>query len=309
MTVLEELRGYLAAHCPADSAQTAVPGLVLYRSAAPAAVRVPSLYTPMFCVIAQGTKEVVLQGEVFAYGAGQYLISSVDLPVFTAVREASPERPYLAMSWALNPGLLASAFTELPSAPEPALRGLAVTALPHELLHAVLRLVRLLDRPDEVSYLFPLLEREIAYRLLTGEQGAMLRQAAMEGSPTRGVMRAIAFLRRHYAEPFNMRELLRAAGMSAPSLYRHFKAVTAMSPLQYQKQLRLGEARRMLLSGVGVGDAGFRSGYGSLSQFSREYGRQFGAPPRSHKAAVVRVNGQLPLRRSRPAPPHPPAQA
>ncbi len=281
MAVMDDLRNRIDGHCVAATTETAVPGLVLYRSRAAATVPMPGLYTPMLCVIAQGTKQIFLQGESFVYGPGRYLLSSVDLPVSAAVREASAQEPYLALSWALDAGLLTQVRAELPHSilPERTLRGLAVTTLPPELLDAVLRLVHLLDRQHEIPHLLPLLAREIAYRLLTGERAAMLLQAAMEGSPTQGVVRAIAWIRRHYAEPFCMRALLRAASMSAPSLYRHFKAVTAMSPLQYQKQLRLAEARWKLAGGLGAGDAGFSVGYGSPSQFSREYKRQFGAPP------------------------------
>ena len=283
MTVLEELQRQISTHCSAATTATAIPGLSLHRCCVANTTPTQVIYTPMLFVIAQGRKEVVLAGETFRYDAESYLITSVDLPVRAAICRASPEQPYLALSLTLDLQLLSEILAELPPAAHRGAvpRGLAVTRVTPELLEALTRLLRLLGEPAGIAFLAPLVQREILYRLLTGPQGTMLQQSAQQGSQTQQVIRALNWLRQHYAEPFRIGELLELTRMSAPSLYRHFKAVAGMSPLQYQKQIRLQEARRMLASqGLDASTAGFAVGYESPSQFSREYTRQFGAPPR-----------------------------
>lgn len=290
MNSLQELRHGIAAHCTAPSTPTSIPGLTLLRSFTRTAAPVQVIYTPMICVIAQGRKRVLLAGKMLEYDAAKYLISSVHLPVRGLISEASSQHPYLALSLALDQELLTSLTLDQPldrtrRTLHPAL---AVTEINGDLLEAFVRLLRLLDHPSDIAALAPLAIREIHYRLLCGDRRVMLQQISMHGSRTRQVVRAIDWIRRHYARPFRMRELLDVANMSAPSLHRHFKALTAMTPLQYQKQIRLSEARRLLASRQqDAASVGFSVGYGSPSQFSREYARQFGAPPRQHAAHIL----------------------
>lgn len=283
MEMLEEMQGLIARHSNGERTETAIPGLRLLRSECVSPCEVQVVYTPMVCVIAQGRKRVRVGGAVLEYDAAKYLISSVDLPVSGSVTEATEERPYLALSLALDPKALAATLLELPKERREAAptRGIAVGRPAPELLEAMVRLLRLLDRPEEILPLAPLTVREILYRLLRGDQAAPLRQIAMQQSRTAQVVRAIDWIRQNYAKPLHLDALAREANMSPASLYRHFKAVTAMSPLQYQKQIRLGEARQILVSArEDAAAAGFAVGYGSPSQFSREYHRLFGAPPR-----------------------------
>ena len=257
------------------------PRLALYRVTAPEPW-LSMVYDPALVPVAQGAKQVMLGGTLHRYDESSYLLSAFDLPAHCRVIEASPERPYLCVKLCLDMDalreLLAGAPQVLPAAGHGP--GMAVSPLDGDLLDAVLRLVRLLDRPQDLAVLGPLTEREILYRLLTGPQGGRLRERALAGSRSQQVARAIDWLRRHYQQPLRIGELAAEVAMSASSLHHHFRAVTAMSPLQYQKQLRLQEARRLLMAEAGdVASVAHRVGYESPSQFSREYSRQFGAPP------------------------------
>jgi AraC-like DNA-binding protein len=267
---------------------TAVPALSLSRVSAPSDL-VALVYEPSVCVVAQGAKEVLLADEPYRLDPAQLLLVSVDLPVAARVVEASPGRPYLAVRLALDPAvvgeLLADGMTVPPLGPPE--RGLAVTPVEPPLLDAVTRLVALLDTPQDVAPLAPLVLREITYRLLTGPQGARLRQIVSNGAPAQRIARAIRWLKDHFADPLRIESLARHVRMSPSAFHLHFKSVTAMSPLQYQKRLRLQEARRLLLGeGLDAAEAAFRVGYESPSQFSREYRRMFGAPPRRDVAAL-----------------------
>lgn len=291
MDALRELQLQIGRHCRGSQTETAVPGLTLLRSDTVISTPVQLVYRPMVCVIAQGRKQVMLNAETFRYDAAKYLISSVDLPVSSRVVKATPQCPYLALSLALDLEVLSTVFLEMAAEPPQTEipRALAVTRVTPELLDGFVRLLRLLDRPVEIAPLAPLIVREILYRLLRGEQGVMLRQIALRESRTQQVVRAINWIRQNYAKPFRISALVRVSNMSAPSLHRHFKAVTAMSPLQYQKQIRLQEARRILVSErQDAASAGFSVGYGSPSQFSREYCRLFGAPPRQDAERLLR---------------------
>ncbi|GAA3268114.1 hypothetical protein GCM10020258_39100 [Sphingomonas yabuuchiae] len=217
------------------------------------------------------------------YDAAHYLLVSVDLPLVGHVLDASPERPYLCCKIDLDAAMLADLMASEGG-------GVARTALPvlgvypgdPDLIGAACRLVGLLDRPDTIRALAPLIEREILYRLLTGPHGPMLRHVATAGSHLNQVSRAIAAIRRRFDAPIRIDDVAAEAGMSASSLHAHFKAITRMTPLEYQKQLRLQEARRLMLTeGATASTAGFAVGYESPSQFSREYRRLFGAPPRA----------------------------
>jgi AraC-like DNA-binding protein len=251
------------------------------------------------CAIAQGAKEVLLGNEPYRYGPAQWLLASVDLPAAARVVEASPGRPCLVARISLDPAtvgeLLADGATVPPLGRSSSLpvRGLAVVPAELPLLDAVTRLVTLLDSPQHILPLAPLVVREITYRVLTGPEGARLRQIASAGAPAYRIARAIRWLKDHFADPLRIEALAKHARMSPSALHLHFKNVTAISPLQYQKRLRLQEARRLMLcEGLDAAEAAFRVGYESPSQFSREYRRMFGAPPRQNVAAI-RVEPQL----------------
>lgn len=273
----------------ADGAyEPAVPALKLSRLSAPSDL-VAVVYEPCLCVVAQGAKEVLLADETYRLDPAQSLLVSVDLPVDARVVEATPDRAYLGLRIALDPAgvgeLLAESMTAPP--PGPPARGLAVTPVEPALLDAVTRLVALLDSPQDVVPLAPLILREITYRVLTGLQGARLRQIASAGAPAQRIARAIRWLKDHFAQPLRIESLAQRVGMSPSAFHLHFKGVTALSPLQYQKRLRLQEARGLMLGeGVEAAEAAFRVGYESPSQFSREYRRMFGAPPRQDVTAL-----------------------
>jgi AraC-like DNA-binding protein len=265
---------------------TAVPELELFRSSGPS-LPTAVLYEPSLCLIAQGSKEVRLGDEVYRYDPAHFLLVSVDLPVCGCVTTATAGEPYLGLRVTLDPatvGELLADGAETPAAPA---RGLAVSEIDPPLLDAVLRLVELADAPHDVPVLAPLVLREITYRLLTGGQGPRLRQIAAAGGPTQRITRAIRWLRDHFAEPLSVTELARQVRLSPSAFHQHFKTVTALSPLQYQKRLRLQEARRLMLGeGLDAAEAAYRVGYESPSQFSREYRRLFGTPPRRDVAAL-----------------------
>ena len=243
----------------------------------------PSLPQPALCVLAQGRKEVRLADEDFAYDPLNYLVVSVSMPISGRVVEISPERPVLALRLDIDPVEITTLISEagpigVPS--RPGGRGLYVEPIDQLMLDALLRLTRLLDTPKDIAMLAPLIRREILYRLLRSPQGYRLHEIATENSQTHRVSRAVAWLNGHFAQPLRIDNLAREANLSVSTLHHRFKAMTAMSPLQYQKQLRLNEARRLMLSeGLDASAAGYRVGYESPSQFSREYRRQFGAPP------------------------------
>ena len=260
-----------------------IPGLMLIRIDQPF-LNTCSVYEPCVAVIVQGSKRVTLGDETLCYGEDRYLITSMDLPVRSAVVEASAERPYLGVALRLDWREIASLVLESPAAPAGAVardsRAMTTGALTAPLLEAFDRLLALLDQPEHIPALAPLIKREIHYRLLTGEAGARLRQIATVDTQSHQVARAIASLNARFNEPLRVETLARESGMSLSTFHHHFKTLTAMSPLQYQKQLRLTEARRLMLSeGMEASTAAFRVGYESPSQFSREYRRSFGAPP------------------------------
>jgi len=260
-----------------------IQGLVLFRIDQPY-LNTCSVYEPCVAVIVQGSKRIVLGDQTLTYGEDRYLITSMDLPVKSAVIEASPERPYLGVALRLDWREIAALMLDSPSAPASApgrdSRAMTTGAITAPLLEAFDRLLALLDQPEHIRALAPLIKREIHYRLLTGEAGARLRQIATVDTQSHQVARAIASLNARFTEPLRVETLARESGMSLSTFHHHFKTLTAMSPLQYQKQLRLTEARRLMLSdGMDASTAAFRVGYESPSQFSREYRRTFGAPP------------------------------
>ncbi|WP_305849530.1 AraC family transcriptional regulator [Pyxidicoccus parkwayensis] len=280
---LGELASAMARLTPGDGIhETAIPRVALIRTSRPGEPLV-ALHQPALCVVAQGAKKVILGDEVYRYAPPQHLVASVDLPVTGQVTHATPAAPYLCFRLDLDPVEIADLMlhAKLPEEPRrnPS-RGLFIGDTSASLLDAVLRLVSLLDAPEDIPALATLATREIVYRLLKSEQGWRLKQIASANSQAQRIARAIGWLKEHFAEPLRIEDVAREVHMSTSSLHHHFKAVTAMSPLQYQKRLRLQEARRLLLSGdVDVATAGFRVGYESPSQFGREYSRLFGAPP------------------------------
>jgi AraC-like DNA-binding protein len=282
MEPLSEMAGLIARHTPSEGLHASpIPRLSLIRSSGPT-VPGPTVYEPALCLVAQGRKQAILGEQVFVYDAARYLLVSVDLPVVGYIIEASPERPYLCFKLDLDLVALGELVVEAGASPEPGFApGLALYETDPAMIDAAVRLLRLLDRPNDAPVLAPLIEREILYRLLTGDQGAMLRHIAHAQSRLAQVSRAIGWIKRNFRAPFSAGAVAAEAGMSPSSLHEHFRAVTTMSPLQYQKQLRLQEARRLMLAeAIDAATAGFRVGYDSPSQFSREYRRLFGTPPR-----------------------------
>ncbi|CAM3720054.1 AraC family transcriptional regulator [Bordetella sputigena] len=264
------------------SMTTAVPGLYLHRLTSERGHQ-HALQLPVFALIAQGSKRLLVGDEVYDYDPLHYLVSSVDLPVIGKVTVGSPTEPYLGLRLDLDVEAIDALIRDVnappASAPE-ATRGLYVNRLGDTLLDGVLRLLRLLDEPVDIPVLAPMIKREIFYRLLMNGQGAVLRQLVQKDSHTQRIARAIRLLREHYVRPLRVEELARHAHMSASSFHHHFKAVTAMSPLQFQKQLRLQEARRLMFTGdADVAVVAHQVGYESPSQFSREYSRLFGSAP------------------------------
>ena len=236
---------------------------------------------PSLAVVGQGVKRTVLNETAYDYRAGQYLVVSLDLPVLGQALEAGVEEPFVVFTMALEPAKIAPLLLETTSAARPAaFSGLAISDATTELLDPVVRLLRLLGHPDDLRVLGPGLEREILWRLLTGEQGALVRQIGLADSSLTHIARVIRRIREHYDEPLLIADLAAVAGMSPSSLHRHFRAATSMTPIQFQKQIRLRAARHLLVSRPGeVAEIGYRVGYESPSQFSREYRKTFGAPP------------------------------
>ena len=261
---------------------TAIPRLSLIRSARPTEP-LHALHEPALCIVAQGRKLVMLGELVFEYGAAKYLVVSVDVPIIGQVIEASTAAPYLCLRLDLSPAVLGALILEagmMRGAAEQSGASLMLSAVTPELLDAAVRLLRLLDNPADIPVLAPLAEREILYRLLRSDQAPRLQQIAVADSKLQQVNRAISWIKNNFDKPFSIERIAVEARMSASALHEHFKVVTAMSPLQYQKQLRLQEARRLIFSqAMDAASASHHVGYESPSQFSREYRRLFGAPP------------------------------
>ena len=261
---------------------TAIPGVSLIRSASPT-MPMPVVYEPTLCLVAQGRKQAMLGTTVYVYDPAKYLIASVDLPVMCSVIEASQAVPYLCLALDLDTAVLSELALRHPlreesvSAP-PA--GITLNDTTPELLDAAVRLAGLLDRPRDIEALAPLVIREILYRLLTENGNSIIRQMAQADSRLNQIAKVIAWLRSHYNEACRIDELVEIAGMSRSSFHTHFKAITSMSPLEFRNQLRLQEARRLMVTeAVDAAEAGYAVGYESPSQFSRDYARLFGMPP------------------------------
>jgi AraC-like DNA-binding protein len=278
----EELVERLARAIRNDGTVDPLAGLMLRRASAPTELGHGMSYLS-FCVIAQGSKEIVLGDNRYRYDPAHYLIATATLPIATRVAEASPEHPFLGLVLNLDPTLVGSVLVEtghIPPRSQSAVTAIDVSPLDAGLLDAVLRLVRLLDSPTQARFLAPLITREIVYRLLIGAQGGRLSQVAAPGGSTHRITEAIERLRNDFDQPLRIEDVARELGMSVSGFHHHFRMLTAMSPLQFQKHLRLQEARRLMLGeGLDAASAGYRVGYGDASHFTREYKRLFGAPP------------------------------
>jgi len=280
---LTEMAALLARFAGTDGIHaTAIQRLSIIRSAVPNDP-MPTAYKPSLCVIAQGSKRATLGDEHYVYDRSRYLVASVDMPVIGEVLDASATEPYLCLCLELEPKEVASVLLDAdlpPPADAAPARGLFLARATVDLIDATLRLLRLLKSPEDIPALAPLAEREIIYRLLKSPEGWRLRQMIAGHGHARRIAKSIEWLKKHFREPLRIESLAEAANMSTSSFHAHFKSVTSMSPLQYQKQLRLLEAKRLLLSdAVDAATAGHRVGYESPSQFGREYRRLFGVSP------------------------------
>jgi AraC-like DNA-binding protein len=288
----QEIASIAARHANADGEyQTAIEGLAISRRSSPSNPCHGS-YRPCVAMVIQGSKCVQLGTDLINYGAGDYLLTSLDLPVEWRVLEASPETPHLCLTLAVNTerllNLLSHAASSQPGIPAAGLRGIVVNQANPELLDAAVRMLRLLDRPGDIAAMAPLIEQEILYRILTGPAGGQLVNMAVAENHGNRIARAIAWLRENFERPFRIEDLANHVSMSVSSFHHHFKTITAMTPVQFQKKLRLHEARRlMLVEGLDAASAGHRVGYQSPSQFSREYSRLYGLSPLRDVSAIL----------------------
>ncbi|OOC61752.1 AraC family transcriptional regulator [Paenibacillus ihbetae] len=280
---LNQLADLIRRHAPSTGTHlTPIPSLMLMH-ATTLSVPMESVYKPSICVVAQGAKTATTANETYRYDPSTYLVTSVELPIIGRIIEASPETPYLSLKLSFDADIILDIVKESnPSdrSPREASRGITVNRTSPPLLEAMVRLMQLLDEPDHIPFLSPLIIREILYRMLQGEQGALIYQFAMIGSHAHNIAQAIQMINRQYDRPLVIEQLAQSVNMSTSAFHKHFKRVTAMSPLQYQKSLRLQEARRLMVTeAVQISEAAFRVGYESPSQFSREYARMYGRPP------------------------------
>ncbi|MFG3554824.1 AraC family transcriptional regulator N-terminal domain-containing protein [Micromonospora sp. NPDC047557] len=286
MTALPEIRDLVLRH----AGRPTPAGLVLHRTDTPTEP-MPAQTAPVFALVAQGAKYAMLGDGVFSYGAGQFVVASMELPMISHVSQASRTEPYLVLGLALRPPLIADLLLDAPPTTGEPAAGIAVSTADDDLLDAVVRLLRLLDRPDDQRVLWAGVERELVWRLLTSEQGGTVRQIGVGDGNIVQIERAIRWIREHHADLFRVEDVARVAGMSVTSLHRHFRAITTMTPIQFQKVVRLQEARARLLADPGdVAAVGFAVGYESASQFSREYRRLFGLPPGRDAARLARLD-------------------
>lgn len=278
MLDLQSLREPVLRHAAGHRTATPIRNLTIIVSPQPTEPTV-GLYRPMVCLVLQGAKEATIGGRTLRYDESSYFVTSLDLPASTRVIEASPARPYVCLAYALDPECLAELLPDTPHETALQAPAFAINPVTDDLLDAWHRLVKLLDTPADIAVLAPLCEREILYRLLKGPQGAALRQIVHSGSHLNQIRRAIDWIKAHFHESIRVETLADLAGMSPATFHRHFKAATALSPLQYQKNLRLQEARRLIVTSHDAARTAFAVGYESPSQFSREYARLFGLPP------------------------------
>ncbi len=282
---------------PSEKLVTDIPGLLLSRRTAPSAPT-SATYEPSLAVVAQGRKQAALGGTTFIFDESRYLLTSLDLPVICNVIEASEHVPYLCFVLKLEMPVVRELLSreEIPAPETPSdSPAMATGKTTPELFDACCRLLDLLNTPRDIPFLSGLIQREIIYRILRGPEGARLRAIATLGDQSHRTAKAIAWIRSNYAKPLRVEDLAQTAGMGLSTLHHHFRALTAMSPLQYQKQLRLQAARgRMLVDGLDAASAAFEVGYESASQFNREYSRFYGQPP-MRDIRTLRSPGALPM--------------
>jgi AraC-like DNA-binding protein len=282
--MIEELkphRDLALRHASVGETTTSIPRLEI-AVGSPTSGTSPCLYRSMICFILQGSKDVAIHDDLLCYGSAQYLVSALDLPLSGQIHDTANGAPYVAVSLVLDPALLADVASTMPLTRDTTEPGsaIAINAMTQPVRDTLLRLLMLLDTPADIPVLAPMAERELLYRLLQGPQGRLLRQIAQPDGALSRIRRAVQWIRDHHDTRLRIEALCHVSGMSRASLHRHFVALTGLSPVQYQKQLRLQEARQMLLGGDhSASDVAFAVGYESASQFSREYLRQFGAPP------------------------------
>jgi AraC-like DNA-binding protein len=308
MNRLDILVDLISRHAPGDGIHaSAIPGLTLIRSASPT-MPMPVIYAPTLCLVAQGTKQARLGTTTYRYDPAHHLVASVDLPVMGAVIDASASRPYLSLQLDLDTSALSELAIRYPAQTGDTaspLAGLTLNSTPTPLLDAAIRLVALLDTPHDIPALAPLTVREVLYRLLTGPGSGIIRQMAQADSRLNHIARAIIWIRAHFREPCRIAQAAAMAGMSRSTFHLHFKAVTAMSPIEFRTQLRMQEARRLMVSeALDAASAGFQVGYESPSQFSRDYARLFGVPPAKHAGALRQQLMPSSARESTPHAPH-----
>lgn len=289
--LVERINGSLHA----DGVVQALEGVFLARASAPLGL-IHGVITPCFCVVAQGSKEFLLGDSRFRYDRDHYLIATLEMPSISQILEATPQQPYLSFRMNLEPAFVESVIADTGQksiSTNAEVQAMNVSQLDIHLQDAVVRLVRLLDSSAEVPALMPLIKWEIVYRLLMGKQGTRLRHLARQGSYAPHITRAVERIRRDFDQPLRIEELASELGMSVSGLYHSFKAVTAISPLQFQKQIRLQEARRLMMSeDLDATSAAYRVGYRDPAYFNREYKTLFGIPPIRHKQ-LLRKEGPV----------------
>ncbi|WEK47025.1 MAG: AraC family transcriptional regulator [Candidatus Andeanibacterium colombiense] len=278
--LLDHARRYADAHADRSGiATTPVEGLAILRETAPTMLQY-AVSKPLVALVLQGGKRVTMGSRTFDFGAGESLLITTDVPTVSQITSASRALPYYSLVLELDPAIIAGLVDEVGAVPFETDQPVRVDPTATEVADAALRLLRLLDRPGTLAVLGPQLSRELHYWLLNGRHGGAIRALGVTDSHAQRIGRAVAMLRDHYAEPVKVETLAEAAGMSLSAFHVHFRGITSMSPLQFQKQLRLIEARRrMLASGETIGNAAYGVGYESVPQFTREYGRMFGQPP------------------------------
>ncbi|MCI5075306.1 AraC family transcriptional regulator [Oricola sp.] len=289
---LETLKSRAVALWKRHGRETPLPGLHVTVMEAPSGL-LHGVYRPSLCVVLQGSKISQLGGQTYRYEVGKCLITSLEVPIRARILDASPQAPYVAFVLDIDPAVVSELLLEIANGEAPTVppsAALSVHPLAQDLIGPMERLLALADNPRDIAVLAPMVRREIFWHLLNGPQGAMMRQIGLADSRTARISRSIAWVRENFTETISVAHLAGLAGMSPATFHRHFKAATDMTPVQFQKTLRLQEARRLLLAqGADVAQIGFAIGYESPSQFSREYRRMFGAPPGRDGVAIRRT--------------------
>lgn len=285
--LLRAVRRYTEAHCDATGlARTPIPGLFAIRQTMTSELQ-HAIYRPLVCLVVQGTKEISLGNRSLTHDAGATLLITADVPTVSRITRANLAEPYLSLALYLDPAMIAELSVEMRVAREGTNAPLRIDPTDQEVADAALRLMRLLDRPESVPVLQAQLVRELHYWLLAGRHGSAIRQLGCPESHAQRIARAVALIREEYTKPLPIERLAEAARMSVSSFHQHFRAITTLSPLQFQKQLRLIEARRLMLTkGASASHAAYLVGYESVPQFTREYGRMFGLSPVRHLKAI-----------------------